>query len=151
MTHASFYDAVRTRFTEVVPHVRECGMIVDHLSAEYAQARLPYRPEWLGDSERRLIHTGIITTVIDTVSGLAVLAALGQFEPIATLDLRMDYLRPTLPDKPLHCRAECYRVTRHICFVRACAWQDDEKEPVAVSQSTFMRSSHSRQRSARTI
>jgi uncharacterized protein (TIGR00369 family) len=141
MAQTAFYEALRANFTQVIPHSRECGMVIDLIDPQGATASLPYRPEWLGDTERGLIHTGIITTLVDTVSGLAALAAAGRFEPMPTLDLRMDYLRPALPDKALHARAECYRLTRSIAFVRARAWQDDEQEPVAVSQSTFMRGS----------
>jgi uncharacterized protein (TIGR00369 family) len=151
MTQQGFLDAVGTRFTDAIPHVRACGMRIERLETRVAQACLPYRHDWLGDTERGLIHTGIITTLVDTVSGLAVFAGLGTFEPIATLDLRMDYLRAARPEQDLHCRAECYRLTRSIAFVRASVWQDDESEPVAVSQSTFMRSSHSRERSPRAI
>lgn len=151
MPQKGFYEAVAASFTQAIPHSRECGMRVDRLDASGAQASLPYREAWLGDTERGLIHTGIITTLVDTVSGLAAFAGIGKFEPIATLDLRMDYLRPALPDKTLHCRAECYRLTHAIAFVRAWAWQDLESEPVAVSQSAFMRSSHSPVRSARAL
>lgn len=114
-------------------------MVIDRLDETGAYASLPYRPEWLGDTERGLIHTGIITTLVDTVCGLAAVAASGRFETVATLDLRMDFLRSALPDRPLHARAECYRLTRAIAFVRAQAWQDDVREPVAVTQATFMR------------
>ena len=149
MPQKGFYEALAANFTRVIPHSRECGMVVDSIDSQSALAHLPYRPEWLGDTERGLIHTGIITTLVDTVSGLAAFAAGGEFELIATLDLRMDYLRPARPDKTLYSRAECYRMTRSIAFVRASAWQDSEQEPVAVSQSTFMRSSRSPQRSKR--
>ena len=151
MAQKGFYEAVAATLTQAVPHARECGMRVDRLDAHGAQVSMPYRVAWLGDTERGLIHTGIITTLVDMVSGLAAFSGIGQFEPIATLDLRMDYLRPALPDKTLHCRAECYRLTRSIAFVRAWAWQDKEEEPVAVSQSAFMRGSHSPQRSTRAI
>lgn len=136
-----YHEALSANFTRAVPHARECGIQIESLTAKAALARLPYRREWLGDVERGRIHTGVITTLVDTVSGLAALAATGEFQPIATLDLRMDYLRPALPDKTLYSRAECYRLTRSIAFVRASAWQDREDEPVAVSQTTFMRSS----------
>lgn len=142
-----FFESLARHFTDAIPHARECGMQVYRLDAQGAWARMPYRREWLGDSERGLIHTGIITTLVDTISGLAVLAATGTFEPIATLDLRMDYLRPAVPDRALHCHASCYRLTRSIAFIRASAWQDRETEPVAVSQSAFMRSSSGKERS----
>ena len=148
MAQDKFYEALRLNFTQAIPHSRDCGMVIDALDAAGATASLPYRPEWLGDTERGLIHTGIITSLIDTVSGLAALAAAGRFEPIPTLDLRVDYLRPALPDKTLYSRAECYRLTRSIAFVRASAWQDHQQEPVAVSQAAFMRASRPRRTGA---
>ena len=139
MVQKGYFEALQSNFSRLIPHARECGLVIDRLDAQGALASLPYRREWLGDTGRGLLHTGIITTLVDTVSGLAALSATGQFEPIATLDLRMDYLRPALPEKTLYSHAECYRLTRSIAFVRARAWQDDEQQPVAVSQSTFMR------------
>ena len=81
----------------------------------------------------------MITTLVDTVSGLAAVAAAARFETIAKLDLRMDFLRPARQGLALRAHAACYRLTPSIAFVRATAWQDDEAQPVAVSQSTFMR------------
>lgn len=143
-----FFAVLSQHFTKSVPHVADIGMRVLAITAQGARVELPYRPDWLGDTQRGLIHTGIITTVIDSVSGLAVFSALGEFKAIATLDLRMDYLRAARPDKTLICAAQCYRLTRSIAFVKAQAWQDSESEPVAVSQSTFMLGSHSPKRKA---
>ena len=141
MAPKGFYDLLRANFAQSIPHARECGMAVDALDDTGARASMPYRPEWLGDAERGVIHTGVITTLVDTISGLAAVAGAGRFETIATLDLRMDFLRPARQDQALHVHAVCYRLTPSIAFVRATAWQDDEQAPVAVSQSTFMRGS----------
>src|SRR5690349_19415366 len=141
MPQKGFFDVLRANFAGAIPHAVECGMVIDSVDETGARASMPYRPEWLGDSERGLIHTGVITTLVDTISGLAAVAGAGRFESIATLDLRMDFLRAARPGKALHVHAVCYRLTPSITFVRASAWQDDEREPVAVSQSTFMRSS----------
>jgi uncharacterized protein (TIGR00369 family) len=140
MVQKGFFEALRVNFAQAIPHARECGMVVDALDAGGARASMPFRPEWLGDTERGAYHTGIITTLVDTVSGVAAMAAAGRFESIATLDLRMDFLRPAAQGKDLRVHAACYRLTPSIAFVRASAWQDDEAAPVAVSQSTFMRS-----------
>lgn len=137
----SHHQELTERFMSVVPHVNELGMSIVGLRSDSVHIRLPYREEWLGDVVHGLIHPGIITTLVDSGSGLAVLARLASPEPIATLDLRMDYQRPALKDLSLECRAEAYRVTSHIVFVRATVWQDDENKPVVLSQSTFMRSS----------
>jgi len=141
MAQKGFYEMLRANFAGAIPHARECGMVVDALDETGARASMPYRPDWLGDTERGVFHTGVITTLVDTISGLAAVAGAGRFETIATLDLRMDFLRPARAGKDLHVHAACYRLTRSIAFVRATAWQDDEREPVAVSQSTFMRGS----------
>jgi uncharacterized protein (TIGR00369 family) len=143
MLPSPYHQALAARFMQVVPHVHELGMHVIDLQPDAVHLRLPYREEWLGDIVHGLIHPGIISTLVDSGSGLAVLARLEKPEPIATLDLRMDYLRPAVKDQALDCRAEAFRVTPHIVFVRACVWQNDENKPVALSQSVFMRSSTS--------
>lgn len=141
MVQKGFFEVLRANFAQAIPHARECGMVVDALDASGARASMPYRDSWLGDTERGVYHTGVITTLVDTISGLAAVAGAGRFETIATLDLRMDFLRPARQGLGLHVHASCYRLTPSIAFVRASAWQDDEAAPVAVSQSTFMRGS----------
>ena len=100
---------------------------------------LPFREDWIGDIERGLIHPGIVTTLVDSACGAAVLARIGHLETIATLDLRMDYLRAGVRDIDVHCRAECFRLTPSIAFARASVWQRSRDEPIAISQSVFMR------------
>jgi len=141
MAQQGFFEMLRTNFVPAIPHARQCGMVVHALDETGARASMPYRTDWLGDTERGVYHTGVITTLVDTISGVAAVASAGRFEAIATLDLRMDFLRPAARDKDLHVHATCYRLTPSIAFVRATAWQDDEREPVAVSQSTFRRGS----------
>jgi acyl-coenzyme A thioesterase PaaI-like protein len=38
-------------------------------------------------------------------------------------------------------RASCYKVTRHVCFVRGVAYTTDESDPVASLSATFARKS----------
>jgi uncharacterized protein (TIGR00369 family) len=139
MVQPGFYEALRVHFTRAIPHAYACGMQADALDGTQACLTLPYRETWLADAERGWIHPSMVTCLIDTACGLALMAAAGQFERIATLDLRVDYLRPALAPKPVLCRAECYRMTETIAFVRASAWQDNRDEPCAVSQAAFMR------------
>ncbi len=139
MSTEHFYQALSRGFATSVPHVKELGIELTHVEAAYSEGRLPYRPEFLGDAEHQLIHTGVVTTLIDSVCGVALIAHLGLPTRIATLDLRVDYLRPSRPGKDLVCRAECYRSTEQIAFLRATVWQDDPQQPVATSMGAFMR------------
>lgn len=139
MTETDFLARLKDSFPAVIPHSMAIGMVAESVTRESAVARLPFLPQFLGDPERGLIHTAIITTLIDSTCGLALFGRLGAPESIATLDLRVDYLRASRPPDDLHCRAECYRLTDQIAFLRATVWQHDEAEPVAASTATFMR------------
>lgn len=134
----SSYQQIADNFRRHVPHAEDLGIRILEVDRGLARLALDFREELLGDAERGLIHTGVITSMIDSACGIAVIAAADGPVTVATLDLRMDYLRPALRDHALHARAECYRLTRHIAFVRAQAWQESETRLVATSTSVFM-------------
>jgi len=80
----------------------------------------------------------VITTLLDHAGGLAVSCSLAELTSIATLDLRIDYLRAAEPRCDLLGRAECYRLTRHVAFVRGTAWDRAAEDPFATCLATFM-------------
>lgn len=98
---------------------------------------LPWRDELVGNPETRVLHGGAITTLVDSVCGYSLFAALGQLADIATLDLRIDYLRPAEPDRDVYARGDVYKMTQSIAFLRAIAYQD-ETDPIANCVATFM-------------
>jgi uncharacterized protein (TIGR00369 family) len=126
-------------FTEAVPHNHALGLRLTQVGALDATVVMPYSELLVGNPETGVIAGGAVTTLIDAASGTAVLARLGTFAPIVTLDLRIDYLRPANPRLELTAHAECYKVTRLVAFVRALVHQGDPSLPVASSQGTFMR------------
>jgi uncharacterized protein (TIGR00369 family) len=121
-----------------VPHARHLGIRVVEIGPGVAVCVLPYREELIGDPARRVVFGGAITTLIDHASGLAVACALEQLAPIATIDLRVDYLRAAVPGRDLYTRSECYRVTRNVAFVRAVAYEEAAADPFASCLGTFM-------------
>ena len=70
--------------------------------------------------------------------GLSVIAALGEPTTIATLDLRIDYLKPASPEETVFAYGHCYKVTKNVCFVRGIAYQKDKAKPIANATATFM-------------
>ncbi|RKG93239.1 PaaI family thioesterase [Corallococcus sp. CA053C] len=126
-------------YGEAVPHNHALGLRLVDVGATDATVVMPYADVLVGNPETGVVAGGAVTTLIDATCGTAVLARMNAFTLIATLDLRIDYLRPARPGLELTAHAECYKVTRLIAFVRALVHQGDPALPVASSQGTFMR------------
>ena len=124
--------------TAHTPHAAHLGMRVVETGPGFGVCALPFREELIGDPRRRVIFGGAITTLIDHASGLAVACALEELTAIATIDLRVDYLRAAAPDVELYARADCYRLTRTVAFVRAVAWERTPSDSFASALGTFM-------------
>jgi uncharacterized protein (TIGR00369 family) len=125
-------------FLAQLPHARELGieLLAVDAGAGRCSFRQPWRAELVGDPERQILHGGVITSLLDT---LAAAAAIARGVPLqATLDLRVDYLRPATAQQDLIAEAECYRVTRHVAFVRGVCHQGDTTRPVANLTATFV-------------
>lgn len=121
-----------------VPHAQALGFALVDMRRDHAVLKAPYRDEFIGDPETGVIHGGVITSLLDNTSGIAVVCALDGLMPIATLDLRIDYMRPARPLTDVFAHAHCYKVTRSIAFVRAIAYEEREDDPVATSHGAFM-------------
>lgn len=125
-------------FTEFVPHNAALGMRLIDYEPGVAVIEIPYSLELVGHPDTGVLHGGVVTSLIDATSGAAVYMKLGQPVPIATLDLRIDYLKPAAPGRPLIARATCYRLTHNVGFTRAIAYNDDPDDPIASSAGAFM-------------
>ncbi len=84
-----------------------------------------------------MIHGGVITTLLDHIGGAAVMASLVAPLPIATLDLRIDYMKPAAPQADIFVEARCVKVTHEIAFVRGSAYQGDADDPIALCTATL--------------
>jgi len=138
-------DVIRDRAIMIAPQNRKLGIDVLELTHREALFRLPYRDDLAGNAETGVLHGGVITTLLDAASGGAVFCALSKLVPVATLDLRIDYLKPAIPGNDLFALARCYKTTRHIAFVRAWAYHQTRDDAIATASSVFMLSSSPKQ------
>ena len=122
----------------VSPHVREIGLEFLEIADGQSLARVPYQPQLVGDPRRGVLHGGVVTSLLDSVGGAAVLSRRMVPSPLATLDLRIDYLRGSTPGHALYARVHCYKLTQHVAFTRGIAFNDDESDPVASMAATYM-------------
>ena len=119
-------------------HTHALGFAFDGLEGDRVRIRVPWREDLVGDPDTGVLAGGLVTALLDHVGGLAVWIALDRFEPIATLDLRVDYMRAAEPGRALIAEARCYRLTHSIAFVRAWAFEDNPDDPVAAAQAAYM-------------
>ena len=105
---------------------------------DWVELTLPYAEELIGDPSVGVLASGPILALMDMATSVAVWRKLDAFKPHATLDLRIDYLRPARPGETVIGRGECYRITRSIAFVRGMAHDGDPADPLAHVAGTFM-------------
>ncbi len=140
MTGLVFPSFDPARFLEhgIGGHGGTIGCVYHAHGPDWAELALPYKPELVGDPDTGVLASGPIITMMDMATSMAAWLKLGKFRPHATLDLRIDYLRPATPGKTVIGRGECYRLTRAISFVRGQAHDGDPDDPIAHVAGTFM-------------
>ena len=122
-----------------MPHNRALGIRFVSVAEERVTLALPYDAKLVGNPLTGVIHGGAITALLDGACSLAVFVKLAEPIPIATLDLRIDYLRPATPGQEVRGRAECFKVTQNVAFVRCEAFHEGrEGDLVAVANGTFI-------------
>jgi uncharacterized protein (TIGR00369 family) len=135
-------DAIRHNMAQGMsqgsPYAREMGFELVSMDNGAAVMKAPYKEIMVGDPDTGVIAGGVVTGLLDHCCGSAVHLAMKEFKIIATLDLRIDYMRAAKPNRPIFARAECYKVTRSVAFVRALAYDETPDDPVAAASAAFM-------------
>ena len=125
-------------FVDGTPHGAMLGIKFVAIDIGRATLRLPYDKKLVGNKESGVLHGGVLTTLLDQTSGLAAISSFEEMMAVATLDLRIDYMRAAEPGKTIIAEAHAYKTTKHIAFVRGVAHEGDIDDPVATSQASFM-------------
>jgi len=104
---AAFRELMREIFEERIPFNRVLGLKIRSLDVQSPALVFAMRPELIGSYSHGRLHGGVISAVLDTMGGLAVMCAIGhkyagenveqlthRFGRLGTIDLRVDYLHP---------------------------------------------------------
>jgi uncharacterized protein (TIGR00369 family) len=102
-----FLSAINEMFSEKIPFNKVLGIKVELISYERVKVLIQMRDELMGHYSRRMLHGGVISSVIDVTGGLSAFmgiqekmmdetleARLKRFGRVSTIDLRVDFLRP---------------------------------------------------------
>jgi len=114
------------------------GVIYQAHGDNWCELALPYDSRLASSADTGILASGPIITMMDMVTSMSIWLRTQTFRPQATLDLRVDYLRPARPGNMLIGHGECYAVTKSIAFVRGFAHDGDPAKPVANVAGTYM-------------
>lgn len=128
--------AMASVFMTVIPHARALGMELVEAGPGVVEIAMPWSAEFVGDPRTGVLHGGVISALMDTCCGAAVMTHPNRPPTTATIDLRIDYLRSATAGQRVRTRAECFHMTRSVAFVRAVA-RDDGETLVATATGTF--------------
>ena len=65
----------------------------------WCELAIPYDARLASDATTGIMASGPILTMMDMVTSMSIWLKTGKFQPQATLDLRVDYLRPATPGR----------------------------------------------------
>ena len=121
-----------------IPHMKALGIEMVDFGRNAVTVKLPYKADLVGNPETGVLAGGAISALLDNVCGSAVVTRVRTSAAFATLDLRIDYMKPAKPGEDVFAWAECYKLTSKIAFVRGVAYHTDKAEPIANATATFM-------------
>ncbi len=122
------------------PHMAALGIVYRDHGDDWAELALPFAPHLVAYSgaDGGVVASGAIYALMDSTAGMAAMITRRGWEPVATLDMRLDYLRAPRPRATIISHVTCTRMTRHIGFVRGHAHDGDPGDPLAAMAGTFM-------------
>lgn len=130
-------EQMGVRMVEGAPYSAALGLRYVSSSPGLGSILLPWRADLVGLDGTCILAPGAVTALIDQTCGLAIIAHFGTWALPATLDLRIDHMRPAASRASVIASAHCYKVTRTIAFVRAEAWDNSREDLVATAQAAF--------------
>jgi uncharacterized protein (TIGR00369 family) len=115
-------EFIREYFNQVIPFNILVGLNVIKLTPEVAEVYTVMRKELIGNTVQKILHGGVVSTLLDVAGGLVAMAQSiekleelttenveNRLKHVGTIDLRIDYL---LPGKGTEFTAYAY-VIRH--------------------------------------
>lgn len=126
------------QITVISPYSRELDLRLHEVEPEWCVIKVLPDARLVGNPVTGVVHGGVITALLDSCYGLAIFVRMDKLRPMATLDLRIDYLKAATPGREIFGGAVCYKLGHELAFVRGCAYHDTPDDPIATSSAIFM-------------
>jgi uncharacterized protein (TIGR00369 family) len=134
-----FDPKVVNQFMSRAGHGGFLGMDLTDYGSDWVELAIDWRDDLVGDADTGVIASSVVISLLDNATSMAIWTKLSEFRPQVTMDLRVDYLRPSPAGARVFGRGICYHITRSIGFVRGIAHNGNIADPLAHASGTFIR------------
>ncbi len=144
-----YLEGLRKVFEELIVFNQLLGLKITSVTPDKVVTRVTMRPDLVGHFGYNRLHGGVISAVLDTTAGLAVLAAGGarhmheppaqrlqRFAKLGTIDLRIDYLRPGISEH-FEAHAQVIRLGSRVASTRM-EFLDAQGQMVATGSAVYI-------------
>lgn len=122
---------------EGIPYAQFLGLGVRQLGEEVI-TELPASEHLTGNRNLPAVHGGVVGAMLEFTAILQLLLDTDCERLPKTVDISIDYLRPTRADRDTFGQATVTRRGRRVANVRCELWQQDRATPVAASHGHFV-------------
>lgn len=128
ITNPDVLDQIRRFFNEAIPFNKYLDLHLKELSTGRAVVEVPFRPEYVGDVGKRIVHGGVISTLIDVTGGATAFSVLDfpREMSLNTVDMRVDYIRMGRGSR-FSATGTVLRKGNRICVTRVEVLNDEEQ------------------------
>jgi uncharacterized protein (TIGR00369 family) len=95
------------KFSQVSPYNRELGLLPHAVRTDWCVLQIDYQEALVGAPQTRVLHGGVITALLDAAFGFSIFVKLPEIRSMATLDLRIHYLKSATPGRAILGEAVC--------------------------------------------
>lgn len=129
--------AIQQFFADGIPFNTYLGLRVTAIDRGRMEVEVPFRAELIGDPTRPALHGGVISSMADAAGGGAVFTLTDPGDRVATIDLRVDYLRPGRSE-PIRAVARVVRIGNRVGVSSIEVFHPGEADrPIAVGKGVY--------------
>ncbi|MDA9009111.1 PaaI family thioesterase [Alphaproteobacteria bacterium] len=133
-----FLKGIRDFFEKGLGPAKDFSYSIIKCDADGATIDMPYQADLAISKADGAMHGAVLTTLVDTCLGMAALTKSASTRPIATVDLRVDFLRPSTINQDIRSHCTCYHLNGDLAFAEGTVIDKKSGEILLKAMGTFM-------------
>lgn len=141
MSFAEEIAAARTsgdykKLIDAIPYFRWLGLSIEWRDKELITV-LPFQDMLIGNPVLPALHGGVTGAFLESAALMSLMAQLQATQVPKTINITIEYLRPGAATTT-YASGIVSRQGRRVANVRAEAWQEDRRHPIATAAAHFL-------------